>query len=245
MTSYLFGKDIARKFYPLEDNEPINLPSQSPAIYLFSTMPSLADARAGTGAIASVVNYWTETNTTPYQRAYTLLAIPDPSPTSSTPRETTYFEAVNFVTKASGQTQTHISAFDVEKPRASESIPGTTPYDLKTVYPAIANYCTDAQLERYLGAAQDLIKIDLRSKSVDWGDIDGLRNLRYALAFLTIQLVAESQIEDASDKFAIRAEIYSKKFESLMSKIALPYDPDGDGIKDKETQQSWTLTASR
>ena len=244
MTAYLFGKDIARKFYPLEDNEPIDLPSQAPSIYIFSTMPSLSDARSGTGAIASTA-YWVETYVSPYQRAYTILAIPDPSPTSATPRETTYFEAVNFVTKASGQTQTHISAFDVEKPRASETVPGTTVQDLKDIYPKIASYYNDTELARYLVVAQDMIKIDLRAKDVDWGDIDGLKNLKYALAYLTIQYCAEAQIVESGDKHTLRADIYSRRYEALMGKIKIPYDPDGDGIKDQETSQPWAITAAR
>lgn len=245
MTSYVFGKDITRKFYPLEDNEPIDLPSQVPSIYLFSSMPTLDHARSGTGALSAAINYWEETPTTPFTRTYTIPAIEDPNPTSLVPN-LGYWEAVNYIVKTSGQIQTKLRQFDIEKAKATETVPGTLVQDLKDIYPNIGSYVLDdTVLSTFIKVAEDQIKIEFRQLGVDWGDIVSLKEFKYALAFLTIQYFSESQIIAGDDKFAIRAEIYSKRYEATIAKIKLKYDPDGDGFADKEIEVSGILVGSR
>lgn len=245
MTSYIFGKDITRKFYPLEDGEPINLYSQAPAIYLFTEQPSLAVARAGTGAVQTV-NYWTDSAVSPYPKTYTFTAVDDPAPEATSPPCSYYWEAINFYAKAGGQLQTKLRTIELEKPQGTESVPGTTAEDLKVIYPAIENYVEDdTELENFIVVAQDEIKRDLKAKGIEWGTIEGLKDLKYALAFLTIQYFSESNIVSADDKFAIRAEIYSKKYTKAMSDITVKFDSDNDGAVDEVAEVSGVLIGSR
>jgi hypothetical protein len=245
MTSHIFGKDITRKFYPLEDSEPINLYSQAPAIYLFSAQPSLTVARAGTGALQTV-NHWIESLGIPYTRTYTLPAVNDPAPTSTTPPTSYFWEAINYYAKSGGQLQTKLRTIELEKPSATETIPGTTAQDLIDIYPAINNYVeTDSELETFITVAQDEIKSRLKSEGIEWGTIENLKEFRYALAFLAIQYLSESQIVEASDKFAIRAEIYSKKYETALSRITVKHDTDNDGQPDTESEQAGALIGVR
>lgn len=245
MTSYVFGKDITRNFYPLEDNEPINLPSQVPSIYLFSSMPTLDDARSGIGALSAAVNYWEETNTAPFARTYTIPAIIDPNPTSNAPC-LGYWEAVNYIVQTSGQVQTKLRQFDVEKAKATETVPATVVQDLKDIYPQIGSYVADdTVLANFIKVAEDQIKLEFREKCIDWGDVVSLKDVKYALAFLTIQLVSESQINSGDDKFAIRAEIYSKRYASTIAQIKIKYDSNGDGKTDKQATFDGALVGSR
>lgn len=245
MTSYIFGKDITRKFYPLEDGEPINLYSQAPAIYLFEEQPSLAVARAGTGAVQTI-NYWTENATSPYPKTYTFTAINDPAPESASPPCSYFWEAINFYAKSGGQLQTKLRTIELEKPQATESIPGTTASDLRQIYPAIDSYSIDdTELEGFITAAQDEIKRELRKSGIEWGTVESLKDLKYALTFLSIQYHAESQITTADDKFAIRAEIYAKKYEKALSSITIRYDTDNDGKVDEETKPAGILFGVR
>ena len=245
MTSHIFGKDITRKFYALEDSEPINLYSQAPAIYLFTDQPSLTVARAGTGALQTV-NYWSETTGIPYTRTYTFTAVDDPAPTSTTPPSSYYWEAINYYAKSGGQLQTKLRTIELEKPSATETVPGTTAQDLKDIYPAIDSYVeSDSELEQFIVVAQDEIKSQLKSKGIEWGTIENLKEFKYALAFLAIQYLSESQIVEASDKFAIRAEIYSKKYETALSRITVTHDTDNDGMPDTESQQAGALFGVR
>lgn len=231
MTSYVFGKDITRKFYPLEDNEPIQLVSQAPSIYLFEDQPTLEDARSGIGAIMSAITFWTDDSTSPYPKTYTIPAIADPTPESSGSRCLGYWEAVNYIVQVGGQVQTKLRQFEVEKLKATETAPGTTYTDLSKIYPAITGYvASNATLTSHIQTAEDQIKLELRGYDIDWGDVEDLKSFKYAVAFLAIQFFSESQIVEADDKFAIRAEIYSKRYEAVMSKLKFKYDSDGDGL---------------
>lgn len=242
MSRYNFGKDIERKFYPLEDNEPINLPSQAPSIFLFNDQPTFDAARSGIGAVISEIEYWSESATAPYPRTYTIPAIEDPYPEDATPRCLGYWEAVNYIVKTSGQLQTKLRYFEIEKARAVDSVPGTTPADLRKIYPAIDDYVDgDTDLANFIQVAQDQIKTELKGKGIEWGMVLNLKELKYALAFLTIQLFSESQIVDAEDRFAIRADIYSKRYASIMSMVTLQFDKDGDGKSEAEAKTAGPL----
>ena len=73
---YVFGKEIKRDFIPYENEEPFNLPTQSPVIYLFDSEPSIADALSGIGALVGyTLTSWIESQSKPFTRSYTFPAI--------------------------------------------------------------------------------------------------------------------------------------------------------------------------
>jgi len=200
MTSYVFGKDITRKFYPLEDNEPINLVSQAPAIYLFEDQPTMEAARSGTGAMAAAIEYWTESATSPYPRTYTIPAIPDPDPESGSYKCLGYWEAVNYIVQTNGQLQTKLRQFEVEQAKATETVPGTTYTTLAAIYPAISGYVSDnSVLTGFINAAEAELKLEFRSYGIDWGDVSSLKDFNYAIAYRAIQFFYESKIQAADD----------------------------------------------
>jgi len=230
--SYNYGKSITRNFYPLEDDEPIELPSQAPAIYLYSSLPTLADAQAGTGAIAShSISYWEPQAVTPYARSWTFPPIANPSPNSATsPRG--YWEVINFVSAPGGQRQTVINQLVLERTQALPEIPGTTKADLKRVWPGISTYITDSQLDDFLQLAMEEMQSDFQAKGFDWGTIKNLSRARLALAFKTIELANLSQFKEENDRFHLRFKEFQNKYNNAIATSGIESDTDGDGAAD-------------
>lgn len=225
--SYVFGKTIKRRFYPQINGEPIQLPSQTPTIYIFDSEPTREAAIAGTGAIDTVAT-WAQATVSPFECTYDIAAIDDPDPDSNT-ENAVYWEAIKFIGQTSEQTQTVVRAFILERIEGNEAEPGTTAGDILAVYPAIEAYLTPEQLGAHLRLAQDELKIDLEALGLKWGRLRDLNKLKLALAWKSIQLSAESQIKNADDKFDKRADLYREKYERALKNISLPYDSDGDG----------------
>lgn len=229
---YVFGKDITRRFYPMEANEPLNLPTQTPTIYIFNSQPSRDKAIAGTDAIETILT-WTAASVTPFERTYTISALDDPDADSSS-QSAIFWEAINFTTKLSGEIQTVIRAFVVERVEGPDSEPGTTAADLIDIYPAITAYLTPKQLDAHLRLAQDELKIDLEAMGIRWSRVHELSKLKLILAWKTIALSSESQIKTAEDKFDRRADLYNSKYERGLKNVVIPYDSDGDGKVDSK-----------
>lgn len=229
MPDHIFGKTITRKFIPLQDGEYINLPSQAPEIYLFSSEPSLEDAINGTGRF-DTINYWQESSLPPYARTYTITAVEDPEPESDN-SAVGYWEAIRYAIDTVNK-QTKLRYFEIERAEALTATPDTTVQDLKDIWPAIINYADDTELEQHLGNAETELKLELKAKNYVWGKVFELDDVRLPLAYKTVQLVCESQLLAGDDKFAIRATMFKEKYETLIKMLKLPYDSDGDGAPD-------------
>lgn len=229
----LFGRSITRELYAVVESEYFNLPSQIPAIYFFEDKPSISDAQTGTGSFASVTT-WTQSQTYPYPRTYVVPPIEDPEPTSSTTIRN-YWEAINYVNQASQQTQTLLRAFNVERGKALDSVPGTTVTDLKEIWPGISSYLTDARLTEYLLIAEESLRIDVEKKGLVWENLKRLQRAKLALGYKSVSLASFSQVQEANDKFYIRWKEFEKLYNSTLESITLPYDTDGDGEADTET----------
>lgn len=240
---YIFGKDIVRNFYPLENNQPINLPTQTPHIYLFDTYPSLAAAAAGTSALQSLTT-WSSQEADPYARTYTFTAINDPSPTSATNYKQ-YWEAINYVPKTGVTIAPLIRSIWLYRAEANETVPGTTAQDLKDIYPGITAYLTDAQLQDMLSIALEEMKLDFEASGLEWARIYDLYKTKLALAFKTIALANLSQIRESNDKFQIRYKEFEDKYARAVTSLKLPYDYQGDGDAGapREVKRSYYITA--
>ena len=166
---YVYGKSFSRTFYPMQDSSPVQLPSQSPTIYIFRDYPSISAAQDGTGAVATISS-WTQATVTPFGCTYTVAAINNPDIDSLIP-VWTYYEAINFVATAAGQVQTVIRAFELGTVEELESLPGTTIQDLKDVYPAIASYFDDTKLAAFITGAEQELKIDLEAQGFKYPKI--------------------------------------------------------------------------
>lgn len=225
---YLFGKDITRSFFPEENGAPIQLPTQTPTIYIFSTEPSRSNAATGTGKLGSAITTWTQSTASPYGCTYTIPAIADPSSTGTT-NGAWYWEAINHVTKSSGTSQVTIRSFFLELTRGNEATPGTTVQDVIDNYPAITSYLTDDQISEFIDSAFFELRTDLEAKGAEIALTSQLQKTKLALAYKTISLASYSQFKEDNDKFIIRGNLFETKYRELMEKIVLPYDLDKDG----------------
>jgi hypothetical protein len=234
--SYNFGKDISRKLYPEENGKPINLPVQTPTIYLFDSQPTLADAQAGTGSVQTCSS-WTQATVEPWALTYSFTAINDPDPTSATP-SLTYWEALLYTLKTSGQAQTLLRTIEIERVAGAPEQPETTTEDLVNIYPAITAYATEQQLKEHLAIAIQEIKTELESKGIEWAHVANLSKLKLALAYKTISMVALSQIRERQDKHEYRYVEFDNKYQAQMQTIKLKIDEDQDGTYEVEKESS-------
>lgn len=230
MDRYVFGQSISRTFYALQDNEPINIPSQAPTLYLFTDRPSFNAASIGTGALQTK-NYWTHNANAPYPRTYTWEPVPNPSPNGGEYIRQ-YWEGINWYNDLAQQVQTIIRPLELEATEQLDSIPGTTIQDIKDVYPKISAYLSDSELSAHLAIAIEEFKIDLEGRGIEYNRVSGLRKVKYALAYKSISISALSQVQEINDKHYLRWEQFDTMYRAILGKVELPVDFDGDNIPD-------------
>lgn len=226
MSNAVYGKAITRSFIADDGAAYITLPTQNPAIYLFpyGTIPSRAEALAGTGALQTVTT-WTQTNTE--ELTYTYSAVSDPD-TSSNMLEREYWEAINYVLTTSGQVQTKLRMLIISRAEVLESVPGLTPDDVKNAWPGVTNYITDAQLASFVSLAEAEMRRGIGITK--WGRLSRLIDARICLGYKAIEMAAASQVvKGNADKFVWMVEYFGNKYNEAISKIDLPIDTDGDG----------------
>lgn len=238
MDKYLFGQSISRAFFALQDNEPVNIPSQAPTLYLFTDRPTFSAASIGTNALQTKA-YWTHSDTSPYPRYYTWDPVPNPSPNGGEYVKQ-YWEGINWYNDLAHQIQTIIRPLELEAAQELDSIPGTSVQDIKDVYPKIGAYLSDSELGAHLTIAIDEFKNDLEAKGIEYHQVSKLRKVKYALAYKAISVSSLSQIQEVNDKHYIRWETYDNMYRSLLSRISMPVDRDGDNLPDETV--SGTIT---
>lgn len=229
-----FGKDISRAWYPEDDGEPVNLPSQTPTIYIFDEKPTREAAAAGTDALQTVSS-WTAQSSIPYKRSWTITAVDDPEPTSNTP-ERRYYEAINFIGKTGGTSHTVIRSFIVRRQEGAESIPDTTPSDLKEVFPAISNYLNDSQIDDLIKIAELEVRMEFESRGYRWADIYNLDKIRIPIAYRAIEMGSMSQIRRTNDNHETRAKLFRSRYSQFMKLVELPSDSNRDGEPEHQIQ---------
>jgi hypothetical protein len=237
---YPFGKSFTRTFYPSQNGDAIQAQGTPISIYIFSDEPSRVTGAAGTGAVQTVSS-WTVASTEPYGCSYTVPAIVDPDPTSSTFEEE-YWEAINYRLASGGQTQTVIRKLILARVFGSATVPEVTDDDIKKLYPAIQNYLGDTAINDFVDQALDELKLELtgraadEGKTLDWGRMENLSQLKIPLQYKAAALACLSQFhKDRDDKFMKRFELFSKMSSDYLSFVPIAYDSDGDGTANENT----------
>jgi hypothetical protein len=227
MTQCVFGKSTTRQFVADDGQDYLDLPSQVPSIFLFSSFPSADAAINGSGAF-STINYWIH-DRTKADRVYTIPAILDPEPTGAI-RSRDYYEAINFILESGGQIQTKVRSFEVHRADGTDSRPSTTKEDILDVWPGITAYINDYDLSRGLIVAETELRMDLEKKGLIWGRIYQLDRCKYALGYKVIANAAAGQVAKGnSDKFTWIVDYFTKKYNDAMAGLELPHDRDADG----------------
>lgn len=228
--AYTWGKDIAFKWYPLIDNVQVqDFPSQSPTIYVFhdEARPSLAAARAGTGASATI-STWTAI---PGGFQFTISAINDPDVNAET-QTRTYWIAINFILKTAGQTQCVIEPIELGRVMGQQFKIELKPANILASYPEISDYATNSTIDEAILDAIVEIRTELEEKGFEWAQIKRPDKLYVAAKYKTLMIIEGNQRQQSGDKFDIDFNTHEEKYKSIMGGLKLEYDSNLDNHAD-------------
>lgn len=222
---YPFGQNITYWFYPLLDNETANIPAavqaQTPSIYVFDeTIPSRSDAASGSGSLQTVSS-WTW-NSQKKAWSFTVQAVNDPDPASNITTRV-YWIAINFRLQASGQIQTTIKPFQLERVVGHDKVVSVTEDDLRAYFPQIDAYSSDVQRRAFISQAIVEIKGELRAKGYEWAKITRADRLDLCVIYKALSMVMVGQIQEPGDKFSIKYQEYKSGFQSNLDSLKFEY----------------------
>ncbi len=222
----MYGRANTHQITLLDGNgAEITPSSDAPSIYLFSSQPTLSIAAAGTGAVQGPITSWSGSGAT---RTFTIAAVTDSQPTSTT-RFKDYWLGVNFKLTSGGSTTTLIEEIYFERAVTQNPALVLKAADAKEIYPAIASYLSDAQINNYLIGALDDLKTDLEAKGIEWITVQNTNRFKRAAIFRAIADASLGQMQNQNDKFQERYKLYSAKYDAQMSAIQAVVDEDLDG----------------
>lgn len=240
---YPFGQDISYTFTPIVDGEvALNLPSQTPTIYVFSDSdsPDRTQAAAGTNSIQTISS-WTQIGSS-YQ--FTISAVEDPD-TDSLLSERLFWLGINFVLKSAGQTQTVVKGLPMERVGGHYKQISVTVDDVKDVFPAIKDFAADAQIKSFLELAKQEIRAQMRAKEYAWALVTRADRLNLPAIYRTLTHLMGSQRMQSGDIFDVNYNSFNSSYSSLMKMISVEYDADQDGIADTKTVNAGRVFLTR
>lgn len=236
MSNAIYGKTISRSFIADDGSQYLRLPTQTPTIYLFpyGTIPSRAQAAAGTGAIQTI-SAWTQSGASE-ELTYSYAPVIDPD-TAGNMASREYWEAVNYVLDIGGQVQTKLRMLIISRAEVIESIPGLSAEDIIGIWPSVVSYTTSAQLANFLPLAEAEMRQEIGLAK--WSRLSKLVDAKICLAYKAIEMMAASQVvKGNADKFVWMVEYFGEKYTKAISKIDFPLDADGDGQPEEILQAS-------
>lgn len=223
--TYSFGRSFTYTFTPLADESPVAaIPAQSPAVYVFAALPSLAAARAGTGAVATVAAW------TPVGAGFDIpvSALDDPDPTGPV-REHTYYIAVNFKLEVGGQTQTVLRALSMERVTGSEGKVRVADAEILALLPQASSFSTEAERVQFLRQAELQVKDDLQAAKFRWSRIHRLDDLSRVVLYKALLLLLFSQFRDGGDRYKAKYDEIKGWYAAALAGLAVEYVPDDAG----------------
>lgn len=114
--------------------------------------------------------------------------------------------------------------------------------DIKHVYPAITNYCTNQQILDNITSALTVVQIAFEAKGFVWATISNLDKAKLPIAYKVVELASLGQFVSPDDKFIKRAEIYAGMYNELMGQIEFTADTAaGDTAKDASINNSYSV----
>jgi hypothetical protein len=224
-----FGKDFTRWYFPLvNDTTPDSLlTSQSPTIYIYENQPSRG--QGATLAVQTITSWTWDAGKNGWY--YTISAIDDPQPTSMEGVEI-FWESVNFRLQAAKQIQEDIRALEMERVSGHSQSAAVTDDTLRSYFPQLDSCSTEAQRLLYTTLAIDDIKAKLKAKGYEWARLTRPDRLAIAVAYRILWQIMLVQIQQGSDKYAVKYQEFKGLFESTMEALAMEYDSDNDGLVD-------------
>lgn len=236
MEKHYFGKDLKVFFEYQLDSIPS---SDSPSICVFSEKPTRDEAQACSGSfkVGSTISSWSDSKTRPSNKLIAITAIVDPAPDSDT-IEDEYYLAINYTLKASGQPQTVIRPFIINRVTAQISAPNVNPIDIKRLLPALGKRLSDIKIDDFIDIAISLIKSDLLKRGYKWEQVTNQNDLNLAILYKSASLAEYSEFLEEGDQHYTRAKDYQSQYEAEINNLVIKVDTNQDGGADAETSKS-------
>jgi hypothetical protein len=218
-----FAKDFTYTFTPEVDGDPVTLPSQTPAIYIFDSRPSRDNVLNGTGSPVQTITTWDETDG--YKRLISVDGISDPNPTSESTSEN-YWIGIKFKLDTSEDYQAVIFDLLLERVAAHQDEILTSISRLKDIYPDIDTYANEEDCVGFIDKAKEHVEGNLTAKGYVWAQIKRLKTLSLIVDYRALMLFANTQRGDLFKD--LRAE-WKQEAQEMLANLKLDYDADGDG----------------
>lgn len=234
---YPFGRDIEFKWYPFLDNDELKgIPSQAPVIYLFGpdTRPSLSQARAGTGAIATI-SAWTAISS---GYKFTIPAITDPDATAEI-QSRTYYLAINFYLKNSGDPkQCVLEAIELTRIFGQQTNINVTAPDIVGAYSEITSYVSADQIQKAITDSVNLVKAKMLAKGFQFSRIKNPEVLTQIVINRARMMLFSGQRLRGGDMWDQAYEEEKESYVTLLSGLQVDYDHDNDNQVDESEKDT-------
>lgn len=220
---FAFGVDFTYTFVPEVDGDPVTLPSQTPAVYIFDSMPSRDNVLNGTGSPVQTITTWDETDG--FKRLISVDGISDPNPTSSSTTEN-YWIGIKFKLDTDEDYQAVIFDLLLERVTAHQDEVLTSVSRLRDIFADIEEYADREALIGFIDKAKEHVEGNLTAKGYNWAQIKRLKPLSLLVDYRALMLFANTQRGDLFRE--LRAE-WKEEAQNLLANLRLEYDSDNDG----------------
>ena len=226
-----FGEDWTYVYYSPDDPQFEPLASCTPAIYIFTSKPSPAAARAGTGATQTITS-WTELHS-PERREIAISAIADPQDGT---REKTYYISINYPLKTAGVNQNDIEFFVLTTPEGSGEKARPTAEQLRSIDKNLESYLAEPEIAAKIVLAESIVKQSLSGKGYEFAFINNLEDLKLCVSYLAIALAWNGEIGTPGDRFTEWRDQAQTIYKTLFDSLKLEYDADKDDVITEDEQ---------
>lgn len=238
---YPFGQDIFYTIYTGVNGERFDqLPEDQESsgnLYVFEQRPTRADALAGTGSMSGPFTL-TVNNAT---LRTTIDAIDDPDPEGEV-RGVTYWVSANFIKQATGQEETLIRPLKLIRADAHDVDVGVDVDSLFGKIPDLDGYLSTVEMEGMIISARREVRDELTYQGIEWASVHEPDQLYWAVLWRSIQLVNESQILKAGDRWDVGAANAKTQFENVMKNLKIKVESSGSGVVVAEQKaRSWVM----
>jgi hypothetical protein len=220
---YNFGESFVYNFYVRDGKggfEDLSSVTDAPSIYIYDSLPSRTDARAGTGALQSVSS-WTDANENG-GKTFTIASISDPDATDAKDSYE-YYIAVNYKLVDSGDVLTDIRLLPMVRARATHAPITTNEVDLQRIYSKVDSISSSADQLNKIQQAKNDIRVYLDSKGYDWAEVWEPVQLNDAIAYRALHLIMIDNMRDTDDAYATRSILYSDQSDNILKGVRLKF----------------------
>jgi len=223
---YLFGRQFTFTFFPIDDDGNAVSADSLVNAYIFtdSNKPDRAAALAGTNA-AQTISSWT-TNGNGYD--LTIAAIDDPD-SSSDEFQRQYWIAINYKLASGEQTQTSVVEMIMARPSGYGEELNVSAFVLEKYYPAIDGFVSDADQGEIIEEAANHVRAVLKSRNWEYWMITEPSELREAVIWRALYMIALAEISDSEAGFTTLLEEARTAYGNSIERLRVRLDTDQDG----------------